>query len=216
MSKLIVYVEGKSDILAMETIFASLIEHKRSQGISIGFFEIPQGNRKKAVALKAPVRAAHIICNKPDTYVAAIPDYYPPIREINHDSPETMKAAIKEIYIGEMKRLCGNIPTGAEDRFRVFCFKHDMEALILAAHESLSEYLKPCSPASFGSWKMPVEDQNMGNPPKRVVERLFEACSKRYVGTTDAPDILSYVDYTTLSGRCSQEFKPFADFLESL
>jgi len=51
----------------------------------------------------------------------------------------------------------------------VFCLIHDLEVLLLAAEESLLADRQLPEP----TWIKPVEEQNHGNPPKRVAERLF-------------------------------------------
>ena len=61
-----------------------------------------------------------------------------------------------------------------------------------------------------------MEEQNQDLPPKRIVQRLFESCGKKYQKSTDAPLILGTADYQKISDRCPQSFKPFVDFLQSL
>ena len=54
-NEVIVYVEGKSDILAMEALLSPLLAEIRQKGIGIKFFEAPGGDRKKAVLTKVPI-----------------------------------------------------------------------------------------------------------------------------------------------------------------
>jgi hypothetical protein len=52
--KVIVYVEGRSDVLAMRALLRGLIEAKKKEGILIDFFETDEGDRKKSLLVKAP------------------------------------------------------------------------------------------------------------------------------------------------------------------
>jgi hypothetical protein len=97
-------------------------------------------------------------------------------------------------------------------RFQVFCFKHDMEVLLLAARENLAAYLN--CPAFAPDWNNTVEDQNHDNPPSKIVGKWFAECGRRYDKTMDARAILSSADYRTIAQRCPQCFKPFVEFLE--
>jgi hypothetical protein len=84
----------------------------------------------------------------------------------------------------------------------------------LAAREELEKRLgvKNLSPV----WKIPVEDQNHDNPPKRIVETVFRQYGKHYHETVDAPMILAAASYVQIADRCPQCFKPFVDFLLNL
>lgn len=96
----------------------------------------------------------------------------------------------------------------------MFCLKHDLEVLVLAAKEELLARLGTARPKI--EWKEPVEDQNHGRPPKEVVKELFSAHGKSYEQTIDAPLILQKADYRILAERCPQCFKPFIEFLSNL
>jgi len=63
------------------------------------------------------------------------------------------------------------------------------------------------------SWKQPVENQNHGNPPKRIVDALFRNEGMKYKDTADVPWILKRTCYQYLVERCSQNFKPFVEDL---
>jgi hypothetical protein len=65
-------------------------------------------------------------------------------------------------------------------------------------------------------WNIPVEDQDHAMPPKRIVEKLFNARSEVYQDTVDAPVILSTCNYEDIADRCPQCFKPFVEFLKAL
>jgi hypothetical protein len=212
--KVIVYVEGRSDKLSLELLLASLLERKRQKGIRIEFFEVKDGNRKKNVLTKVPLRAFSIL-HEPKTVVIALPDLYPKNVEFPHETAKELIDGIREIFkkILHDKRVDDS---RLLDRFKVFCFKHDLEALLLAAYESLHSYMQMQTPSSWEKWEIPVENQNHDTPPKRIIEKLFEDCGKKYRDTLDAPKILNNAKYLVIAERCPQCFKPFIDFLESL
>lgn len=59
------------------------------------------------------------------------------------------------------------------------------------------------------NWKNPVENQDLENPPKYIIERLFSDAEKRDKDTVDAPWMLERADYRMLMEQCQQNFKPF-------
>ena len=214
--RVVVYVEGPSDKLAMETLLTPLIVRKRNQGIRIEFFEVTRGNRKKTLVTQVPRKAAQILLNDPESEVVVMPDLYPGNIGFPHISSGELIDGVKNVFSGVLMEKTGECDERLIHRFHVFCFKHDLEVLLLAAHESLYKYLHPCSPPSWNKWRKPVENQNHNNPPKRVIECLFHECTRRYTGTYDTPLVLNAADYQIISRRCPQCFKPFVDFLESL
>jgi len=218
--KVIVYLEGKSDQLAMETLLSPLVEHKKNNGILIHFIGLKSeeyriGNNKKYLITKIAKRAVNIIINDPHALVVVIPDLYPKDVGFPHKTPNELIKGVKENFVTALTAKKADYNSHIANRFRVFCFKHDLEVLLLAAENAMLDYLSPCKPASWCDWKEP-ENQNLNNPPKRIVERLFSDCKKKYRATRDAPLILRSVLYPTIVEKCSQCFKPFVDFLEGL
>lgn len=66
--------------------------------------------------------------------------------------------------------------------------------LLLAAKVQLREVLG--TKDKLGKWREPVEDQDLQEPPKRVVEKLFRSKTRKkrsYRDTTDAPAVLKQV-----------------------
>jgi hypothetical protein len=212
--RVIIYVEGPSDKLAMRALLRPLIEAKRQEGILIDFVEAPVGDRKKSVLINVPRRAASIVANDPEAVVVAMPDLYPKNKAFPHETFAELVAGIQSAFIKSLSLKVSGIATRCQDRFRVFCFKHDLEALLLASEENLRSRLQ--FPNLQREWRVPVEDQNHSVPPKRIVEGLFQRCRKRYKDTVDAPVILGASDYGTIAERCSQCFRPFVNFLSSL
>jgi hypothetical protein len=212
--RVIVYVEGPSDKLAMYALLRSLIDVKGQQGVSIDFVEAPVGDKKKSLLTKVPRRAASILANDPNAIVVAMPDLYPKNKAFPHETAAELAAGIQSAYIESLGAKRGGMTASNQYRFRIFCFKHDMEALVLASEESLQSRLQMRSLKR--GWRIPVEDQNHDAPPKRIVEGLFQRHGKRYKDTVDAPVILGASNYETVAERCPQCFQPFVDFLESL
>jgi hypothetical protein len=151
--------------------------------------------------------------NESDAVVIALPDLYPRNVGLQHETPEELRQRLG----AELDRILARKNVNDDrlrQRFWVHCFKHDLEALILAATEPLSARLG--LDALVPTWVVPTEDQNFNHPPKRVVEELFAAHGEKYQDTLDAPLILGDASYQTLAERCSQCFLPFVAALESL
>jgi len=212
--KVIIYVEGPSDKAAMEALLMSLIELKRKQGITIEFFDAPSGDKKASVLTKVPIKAVNMIMNDPSAMVIALPDLYPRNKAFPHVTFNEMSDGIRERFHKALQQKGGADDVRLQTRFHVFCFKHDLEALLLTAENALKKRL--CVNTLKRTWKLPVEEQNHDCPPKRVIENLFKQHDMQYKGTADAPAILADCEYHDLALRCPQCFKPFIDFLEGL
>jgi hypothetical protein len=143
-----------------------------------------------------------------------MPDLYPKNKAFPHESFEELQAGILKNFEGALQSRGRKGEARLKERFKVFCFKYDLEALILAAEEALKDRL---GAKSLGvAWRIPLEDQNHNHPPKHIVEELFAKHNKRYQGTVDAPMILGASKYQDIVERCFQCFKPFVQFLASL
>ncbi len=208
--RVIVYVEGPSDRLAMEELLMPLTQGLAARGIGIQFI---QTDGKQRLLRRSPLKALNILRNEPDAVVIALPDLYPPDIVFPHRTPQELQSGLS----GEFRRLLSEKHIDDSrlcQRFQVFCFKHDLEALVLAAEIPLASRLGVNS--LNRTWVLPVENQDHGCPPKRVVEDLFEAQQDRYRDTIDAPLILGSAHYDQVAAACPQCFKPFVDFLMSL
>lgn len=214
MIEVFVYVEGPSDVGAMTELLKGLIALKQKSGVSIQFFEAPSGDKKESVMRKVPIVAANILRNKPNSMVVAMPDLYP----YNKYRPHASFTELQAIILDEFKTVLRAKGMAGDERylqrFKVFCFKHDLEALVLAAHEALALRLE--TDKLKVTWHVPVEDQNNDTPPKRIVEALFAEHGQTYSETVDTPLILGMSDYRTIADACSQCFKPFVEFLETV
>ena len=140
--KVVVYVEGASDGAAMRALLRPLLDRKRREGVAIDFFESPAGDKKRTLLTKVPVKAASIILNVPGTVVVAMPDLYPRNKAFPHETADELAAGIRAAFELAVKSKNANELERAKERFRAFCFKYDLEALVLAAEESLKARLE--------------------------------------------------------------------------
>lgn len=217
--RVVIYVEGPSDKLAMEELLAPIINQKCQQGIRIEFFPVKGsdsnqgGDAKKDLLTKIPITAVNIIRNQPDSIVVVVPDLYPRNKGFEHETVQDLENGFINNFNQALQKK-GIDDSRLIKRFRVFCFKYDLEALILAAESPLRSVLGNNS--IVATWTIPVEDQNHNHPPKRVVEQLFQSFGKRYKGAVDAPLILGSISYQDIVEQCPQCFGPFVQFLENL
>lgn len=202
MSEVFVYVEGPSDQLGMRELFAGVIELAGQKGMKVDFYPL---NGKEPLLNKGPIRAINILRNKPDSYVFLVPDLYPRNKPFPHTTFAELKGALLRKFNEELQRK--ECDDRLANRFFVHCFKHDLEALILASEEPLRARLE--CPTFLQSWVKPVEDQNHDKPPKRIVEALFSDVGKKYKDTADVPWILKRTSHQDLVNKCQQNFKPF-------
>ncbi|MEQ8975745.1 MAG: DUF4276 family protein [Coleofasciculus sp. C1-SOL-03] len=217
--RVIIYVEGASDKAALEVLLTPLIAAKSQQGIGIEFFPVKGsdnargGDAKKDLLTKVPIKAVNILKNDPSAIVIALPDLYPKNKGFPHETVPELERGIMNQFAQGLRNK-GIDDERIKERFRVFCLKYELEALILAAESELANRLEVDTLEV--TWKIPVEDQNHDLPPSRVVEQLFRDNGKIYKKTVDAPLILENIDYQTIVERCPQCFQPFVKFIEQL
>ena len=212
--EVIIYVEGPSDQAAMQALLKPLLQRKLQEGLPISFSRALRGDRKKYILLEVPRRAVGIIISKPHTIVVAMPDLYPRNKGFKHETFDELKTGILRNFSNALRKKGAANDPRFRERFRVFCFKHDLEALVLASQEALRKH--------FGldrlkvTWRIAVEDQDHDNPPRQIVERLFKEHGQTYKTREHAPLILGASDYRDIAEKCPQCFKPFVEFLSSL
>ena len=214
MKEILIYFEGPSDVAVMEKLFGSLLTEKAAAGVTIKFLAVNSGDRKQTLVTEIPVKAARILPRMHRTTVAIVPDLYPPNKGFRHSTYHEMRQGAQDLFVTECERIESGSSGRFLERFKVFCFKHDLESLLLACPEALKRRLDAKSLAV--DWSTPVEDQNHDNPPKKVVQRLFAQHDAYYDDVTDAPLILEGCDPDRLAQACPQGFKPIVDFLKSL
>jgi len=217
--KVNIYVEGPSDKNAMEALLVNLIDQKSEEGVSIEFFPIKGGNNdrggdaKKELLLNAPIKAVNILYNNPNSMAIILPDLYPKNKGFPHETFQQLKAGIMENFSQALQRK-GIQDERLEARLKVFCFKYEMEALILAAESGLRRKLGVTDLKV--TWTIPVEDQNHDRPPSEIVEQLFRNSGQKYNKTVDPQLILRKSSYQEIAEKCTQCFKPFVEFIEDI
>ncbi|MEG4291373.1 DUF4276 family protein [Microcoleus sp. C2C3] len=216
--RVIIYVEGPSDKNAMEALLVNLIDQKSEEGVSIKFFAIKGpnndrgGDAKRDLLLKAPIKAVDTL-NDPNSIVILLPDLYPRNKEFPHETFQQLEAGIMNNFSQALQRK-GIQDERLKERFKVFCFKYEMEALILAAESGLRGKLGVTD--LDVTWTIPVEDQNHDRPPSKIVEQLFRDSGKKYDKRVDPQLILRDTSYQEITDKCPQCFKPFVEFIEGI
>jgi hypothetical protein len=213
--KVLVYVEGPSDKVALPALLRSIIEEGAQKRVGIQF--IPTGGKELLLNNVARKAAAHLSEN-PTDWVFALPDLYPMAyyggTSNRHESLTDLRRLLHKKFKGYADEL--KLPADVRLHFRVHCLKHDLEALLLAAVAQLRQRLKT-SDRLTGGWKFPVEEQNDNKPPKRIVEALFTKYLKRdYQETVDAPWILERASLDEVLRACAQCLDPFIRELRKL
>jgi hypothetical protein len=211
----LVYVEGPSDKYALPALLRPIVEAGARKRVGIQF--IPT-NGKELLLTNVARKAADHLSEHPADWVFALPDLYPMAHFHGTSSQHHSLAELRKVIDRDFKRFATELKLSADVRghFRVHCLKHDLEALLLAAVAQLRSRLKTGDHLS-SAWKLPVEDQNDSNPPKRIVEVLFSRYLKRdYQDTVDAPWILGRASLDEVLKACPQCFAPFVKDLRPL
>jgi hypothetical protein len=214
--KVLVYVEGPSDRSALEALLVSVIEEARDRGVGIRFLHL---GGKAQVLRQSPLKAASHLAEHPADWVFALPDLYPMAAydhtDERHQSPGDLDGLLTKRFEGHSARF--GVGAGARQHFRVHCLKYDLEALLLAAPDGLRKRLRTKDSLSK-VWRKPVEDQNDGHPPKRIIEDLFKKYGDKrgYTDTIDAPWILEQASLEEVVAGCQQCFAPFVDELKKI
>ena len=214
--KVWIYVEGRSDELALKALWESWRAKLGREGHGIKV--IPLDNKSKFFRKIGHLAAEKLIANTEDI-VIGLPDLYPNQPYIGtrfkHANMTELKSVQRVEVSNALQRVFGVSSSRVEqllDRFLPSALKHDLEMLLLAAQRELCLFLG--TPDRLGKWRSPVEDQNQQRPPKRIVEELFRTKSKTrraYRDTKDASAILRNVtDIRTIIYDASNQIKcPF-------
>lgn len=170
-------------------------------------------------AREAPAKTAAHLRELPDDWVFALPDLHPMARFDGTGNAHRSFDELGRLLRGRFTTCARQIglPAEVDNHFRVHCLKHDLEVLLLAAPDALRHRLGT-DDALRNRWRKPVEDQDDGEPARRIVESLFEQYRKKpgYVGTVDAPSILKRASLDEIRKACPQRFAPFVVELETL
>jgi hypothetical protein len=194
--KVWVFVEGESDRIALNTLWASWRTGLGKKGWGI---QIHPLDDKSRYFRKIGHRAAEKVVNNDHDLVVGLPDLYPNAEyshtEFKHADLPELKAVQTRLVQNALLTVFLLSPTNAQARLARFfpsALKHDLEALLLAAVDELRQTLG--TEETLGKWRHPVEDQNQQKPPKYVVEELFRTKKGRcYRDTVHARAVLEKV-----------------------
>jgi hypothetical protein len=206
-------VEGPSDKAVLETILSDLIERKYNDQVFIEIQDAGGGDRKVQLLENIPVRAADKIGSDSRIEVIVLPDLYPKNKGFPHENYDELKTGIFNKFRSRLSKKGITDSQLLENRFHVFCFKHDLEVLLLASSDALLNFVGLSKTSE--RWEIPVEDQNFDQPPKLIVRKIFQEAGLRYNETTDAVEILATVELGSLLESCPECFMPFVQYLES-
>ncbi len=161
---------------------------------------VPLNGKSRLLKYIGPL-AAEKLAKDPGDIVLGIPDFYPNAWYVNtplrHDTIEDLEGLQRrrvEAALEQNHKLQGPRLRAAISRFFPSAFKHEMEMLLLAAKEQLRAVIGTSD--RLGNWRVPVEEQDQQNPPKKVVAELFRRKSpkkREYRETLHAPEVLRNV-----------------------
>ncbi len=193
--KAFVFVEGQSDVLALNSLWSEWRERlqKKGHGIRIIHFL----GKDKFFQDFGPRGAEKLVGGASDL-VVGLPDLHPMSKYENtnyrHSTLDEIKNLQRRLIRDSLLSIYGCDDTSADtkmERFFPSALKYDLEMLLLAAVDRLRSRLKANENFS-NRWRLPVEDQNDDSPPKQIVKELFRTKLKReYQETVDAPEILN-------------------------
>lgn len=192
-----IFVEGRSDVLGLESLWKSWRDRLREK--RHGLVVIPL-DTKPNLLKKLGHRTAEKLMGNDSDLVVGLPDLHPIQPFEGTDLAHTDASSLKQLQRSSVRNalvstyhLSSKQANSNLDRFLPAVFKYDFEMLLLAARNALRNVLG--TEDRLEKWRIPVEDQNFDRPPKRVVEDLFRTKGKKrnYLDTRDAPKILGKV-----------------------
>ena len=201
--KVWVYVEGRSDVGALEALWGEWKLRLNDSGWGIKM--VPLKSKHEYLRKIGP-RATEKLKNDPRDLVVGLPDLYPN-RGISdnykHRNLNELQVVQNRLVRRELEKR-GMSRSEVEShiaRFHANAMKHDMEVLLLGSTGQLQSRLKMSNEP--GGWRQPPEDQNQDSPPKRIVQELFQRHLKRsYRENTDSEAILRAADIQDIVQQC--------------
>ena len=189
--KVWVYVEGKSDKLALSALWRRWKQDLGGKGWGIEI--VPLENKSKYFESIGARATEKLVQNEIDL-VVGLPDLYPNRDFVNtryrHSNLSELQRLQIQLVKREVRQKAGKIAIEAcMNRFYASALKHDLEMLLLAVPSLLQSRLGTKNVPR--NWRQPPENQNQSRPPKRIVEGLFQTRLKRsYREITDSKAIL--------------------------
>ena len=201
--KVWIFVEGKSDVQALSSLWRDWQQKLGAKGWGLQFISLDD---KSKYFRKIGHRATEKLVHDTRDLVVGLPDLYPNRGYVN----TTYKHAnLKELQAVQRRLVKQNLqkkfrPTDVDSyiaRFYPSALKHDLEVLLLAATSQLQSRLDMRNRPR--GWRHPPEDQNQDKPPKKVIDELFQKNLKRsYREITDSVAILGNADLQEVAGQC--------------
>ena len=192
MKKVWVFVEGKSDVRALSVLWTDWKQKLGKKGWRVQL--VPLENKSKYFGSIGARATDKLVQNEYDL-VVGLPDLYPNREYANtkfkHSNLNELQKLQIQLVKKEVRLEAGKAATEVcMYRFYASALKHDLEMLLLAAHDQLRKRLK-MSDSSVVCRQLP-EEQNQNRPPKKLVEELFRTRLNRpYREITDSEAILS-------------------------
>ena len=186
-----IFVEGKSDELGLMALFESWKKELKKRGWGIKIISLR--NKPEYFKLIGSSVAEKLLQNETDI-VVGLPDLYPCRQFEKTQYKHNNLTEIQSLQIRLVKKILENESTINDmqsymGRFYASTLKHELEMLLLAAHEQLCQRLGlRRNPSRIAH----PENQNQSRPPKKVIAEYFRKRSSpiSYQETKDAPAIL--------------------------
>lgn len=210
--KVWVYVEGQSDVRALDALWGEWKLRLNDSGW--GIKTIPLKNKHEYLR-KIGSRATEKLTNDSSDLVVGLPDLYPN-RGLPTEYGHGGLSELKDLQTRLVGRNLQSVVSKTDldsciARFYAGAFKHDMEVLLLAATSQLQSRLRMAK--NPRGWRRPPEQQNQNKPPKRVVEELFRTSLKRrYNDITDSSAILKCANLHDVAAQCPT-FRALIDWI---
>ncbi len=212
--KVWVFVEGKSDVQALSTLWSGWKQQLRKEGW--GIKPIPLENKPKYFR-KIGSRATEKLAHDPRDLVVGLPDLYPNRKyantEYKHENLEELRDVQTRLVKQNLQKQGGRRADVDSHiaRFYASALKHDMEVLLLASTSQLQSRLNLSNKPR--GWRQPPEEQNQKKPPKRIVEELFSKhLKRRYREIRDSHAILRNADMGEVTAQCPT-FRSMIDWI---
>ena len=202
--KVWIFVEGKSDVLALSALLNGWKQNLSTKGWGIQL--IPLESKSKYFR-KIGSRATEKLANDAHDLVVGLPDLYPnrdyADTEYKHNNLQELQGVQTRLVKQHLQQQMGRRADVDSHiaHFYASALKHDLEVLLLAATSQLQSRLRMSNMPR--SWRQPPENQNQDRPPKRIVEELFRINLKRsYRENTDSDAILRKADLREVAEQC--------------
>ena len=201
--KVWIFVEGRSDVRALEALWRGWRRKLREQGRGIQLIQL---DNKPKFLRKIGSRAMEKLVNDPCDLVVGLPDLYPNkgiALEYKHGNLEDLRDVQNRLVRRDLKKrgMKSTVVDSHIERFYASAMKHDMEVLLLAAHHQLESRLRVSNMPR--SWRQPPEEQNQDKPPKKIVQALFSRyLRKSYRENVDSLAILRNAELRDVAEQC--------------